>query len=472
MEEKKGLFGKSDKKEKMNIIVFSCLMLVIFVITFYGIHIFLSDFFYNNVSNNIYFKDIIFESILAILSFLVLLFWKNSYVFQQKCEKFIPSLRYGWFYLLFGGFFFLISIKESFVTNTPGVINLAIFCLLIGLYEEFLCRGWLLNEFLERYGESKKGIWTSIIVSGVIFGLIHFINLSSQDLASTITQVFSASATGVVFGVIYYRTKNIWTVVFLHAFWDFALMLNTVFPVTSVSEVISSVSYLGIVFSLLTCISELLVLLPFIKDIDADVKNNKLFWTSFIASFGFFISLILSLIGDVSGEVFKIGNISMREYSVLNDNYETYELKEKIEINDGYDNYKLENYSLSFYKTNSLLTLKNNITGKDISFEYDYLYDYGLYEFGEYYIIAYINLDNDGNNQLYYNYILKSELSNEDDFLEVIKNNMNYHLIESLGDLCIIHDKESNKEYLAVDTDDYGYFVLVEDGNVSLLNRN
>ena len=249
-------------------------------------------------------------------------------------------------------------------------------------------------------------------------------------------------------------------------------MLNTVFPVTSVSEVISSVSYLGIVFSLLTCISELLVLLPFIKDIDADVKNNKLFWTSFIASFGFFISLILSLIGDVSGEVFKIGNISMREYSVLNDNYETYELKEKIEINDGYDNYKLENYSLSFYKTNSLLTLKNNITGKDISFEYDYLYDYGLYEFGEYYIIAYINLDNDGNNQLYYNYILKSELSNEDDFLEVIKNNMNYHLIESLGDLCIIHDKESNKEYLAVDTDDYGYFVLVEDGNVSLLNRN
>ena len=198
-------------------------MLVIFVITFYGIHIFLSDFFYNNVSNNIYFKDIIFESILAILSFLVLLFWKNSYVFQQKCEKFIPSLRYGWFYLLFGGFFFLISIKESFVTNTPGVINLAIFCLLIGLYEEFLCRGWLLNEFLERYGESKKGIWTSIIVSGVIFGLIHFINLSSQDLASTITQVFSASATGVVFGVIYYRTKNIWTVVFLHAFWDFAL---------------------------------------------------------------------------------------------------------------------------------------------------------------------------------------------------------------------------------------------------------
>ena len=118
MEEKKGLFGKSVKKEKMNIIVFSCLMLVIFVITFYGIHIFLSDFFYNNVSNNIYFKDIIFESILAILSFLVLLFWKNSYVFQQKCEKFIPSLRYGCFYLLFG------------------------------LYEEFLCRGWILNEFL------------------------------------------------------------------------------------------------------------------------------------------------------------------------------------------------------------------------------------------------------------------------------------------------------------------------------------
>ena len=49
---------------------------------------------------------------------------------------------------------------------------------------------------------------------------------------------------------------------------------------------------------------------------------------------------------------------------------------------------------------------------------------------------------------------------------------MEYHLIQTYGKLCVIHNKEDNMEYLAVDTDDYGYFVLVEEGSVSLLNRD
>ena len=120
------------------------------------------------------------------------------------------------FFLLYGG---------SASSNVSGVINTAIFALLVGIYEEFLCRGWLLNEFLERYGETKKGVWISIIASGIIFGLIHFINVSSNGFAGTVTQVLSASATGILFGFIYYRTKNIWACVFLHGFYDFCLML-------------------------------------------------------------------------------------------------------------------------------------------------------------------------------------------------------------------------------------------------------
>ena len=37
------------------------------------------------------------------------------------------------------------------LNNVPGIINIGLLCFLIGIYEEFLLRGWLLNEFLERY---------------------------------------------------------------------------------------------------------------------------------------------------------------------------------------------------------------------------------------------------------------------------------------------------------------------------------
>ena len=147
--------NKPVKKERMNVYVFSILMFIIFVATFYVVHIYLRSFLFSNVFSNIHTYDIIGEAILAILAFIVLLFWKNSYVFTQKQEKFIPSLRYGWFYLIMGVVFFGLYGSAS-MNNVPGVINTAIFALLVGIYEEFLCRGWLLNEFLERYGETYE----------------------------------------------------------------------------------------------------------------------------------------------------------------------------------------------------------------------------------------------------------------------------------------------------------------------------
>ena len=194
-------------KKRVNIYVYSILMFVLFVFTFFVIHVYLSPLLYVNISENVFSMDIIFEAILAVLAFIVMLFWKNSYVFTQENEKFISSLKYGWFYLIIGGFFGLIFMLPA-LNNVPGIINIGLLCFLIGIYEEFLLRGWLLNEFLERYGNTKKGVWISIITSGIIFGLVHFINIASNGLATTFTQVLSASASGIVFGFIYYKTRQ------------------------------------------------------------------------------------------------------------------------------------------------------------------------------------------------------------------------------------------------------------------------
>ena len=465
--------NKPVKTERMNIYVFSILMFIVFVATFYVVHIYLRSFLFSNVFSNMHTYDIIGEAILAILAFVVLLFWKNSYVFTQKQEKFIPSLRYGWFYLIMGVVFFGLYGSAS-MNNVPGVINTAIFALLVGIYEEFLCRGWLLNEFLERYGETKKGVWVSIIASGVIFGLIHFINVSSNGFAGTVTQVLSASASGILFGFIYYRTKNIWSVVFLHAYWDFMLFLAQLSPVTSVSANISGTTVLAIIGSILLVLSELIIFLPFRKDVDKNVENKSLVKYGAIASGAYFVSFIISALGLVSTGIkeYEIGNLAIDEYSVIYDNYETYDIKKEVEIADELGVYTTENYSFSLYKTDSLLVFKNNTTGESVNFDFNSLYDYSLYEFKDYYLIAYVNLDKDGNAEFRYHYLYKSELSNENSYLHEVKNNGSMHLISDVGELCIVHNKETAYEYMAVKTDDYGYFVLEEQDKVSILNRD
>ena len=181
--------------------------------------------------------------------------------------------------------------------------------------------------------------------------------------------------------------------------------------------------------------------------------------------------MALGLISD-DMETYKIENLSINEYSVIYDNYETYDVKREAQVADEFGEYTLENYSFSFYKTDTILKLKNNLTGKEINFEFNDLYDYGLFELKGYYLLTYVDLDKDGNVVLNYHYLYDSDLSNDEDYLQKVKDNGNKHLISAGGDLCIVHNKENDNEYVAVKTDDYGYFVLEGQGKVSILNRD
>ena len=44
-----------------------------------------------------------------------------------------------------------------------------------------------------------------------------------QTLFETIMQVLQTTSVGILLGAIYFRTKNIWSVVALHGFYDFAI---------------------------------------------------------------------------------------------------------------------------------------------------------------------------------------------------------------------------------------------------------
>ena len=159
------------EKKKGNLLLLIIKIGFIFLIT---------DFIVSNVpammtravNTGKYGLSFIVEMFAALVVFIVMLLSKNQYVFTEKKEGFFKSIILGLPILIIAIAVFLVNIPSIFepALNLSNLITLILFCISIGLYEEFLCRGWLLNEFLEKYGSTRKQVITSIFISATIFG--------------------------------------------------------------------------------------------------------------------------------------------------------------------------------------------------------------------------------------------------------------------------------------------------------------
>ena len=457
----------TSNKKRMPFLVFAVLMGVIFVVTFFLIHFTFSSFLFDNIYNYPFGYEIIFEAIVAVLVFIVMLLWKNSYVFTQKKEKFGKGLAYGTFYLTFGCIMLLLNLAGGDI-NGRSVINLAIFCLLVGIYEEFLCRGWLLNEFLERYGTDNKSVFKCICISGIIFGLLHAVNVinGSMDSVSVIVQIISAAASGIGFGTIYYKTKNIWSVVFLHAFWDFSLMLGETSTVSTVAMSVKGSALISLIFGIILAVVELGIVRPFRKDlINSAPKKGKVIGNGIGLGIVYLVVMIIfaNVEANTVGTIYEFDQINFNSTKITTDTVETYRIKSS---SDG-DVVEKYNYSLSYdYDSNSLI-FKNDSTDDFVQLD-SLVEDYILVEHGDKYILGYVFTDDVSNHIFRYEFINKSDLSNEKSFLDDVKEKINSYAISDSGKLVTIEDGDNGDFYVAVKTDDYGYFVLTEENKMSV----
>jgi len=103
-----------------------------------------------------------------------------------------------------------------------GIRHLAILILvtlLIGVYEEALFRGILLKGASTRFS-----ILGAVMVSSVIFGLMHIVNfIDGQPLPETVIQIIHAAIGGFMYGMLRLRIGALWPVILLHGFWDMAV---------------------------------------------------------------------------------------------------------------------------------------------------------------------------------------------------------------------------------------------------------
>ena len=82
---------------------------------------------------------------------------------------------------------------------------------IVALYEEIVFRGYILNNLL-----SSVGKWPALVISALLFALAHAANPGYSILAAV--NIFLA---GVLLGINYIYTKNLWFAILLHFSWNF-----------------------------------------------------------------------------------------------------------------------------------------------------------------------------------------------------------------------------------------------------------
>jgi membrane protease YdiL (CAAX protease family) len=122
---------------------------------------------------------------------------------------------------------FLPLINSSLIIDTSKPVMVSLFTLMnfsIGLSEELLVRGVILGMLLLKWGNTKKGIYISVIVSSAIFGSGHICNLIANPsfLVATLSQIVYATSIGIFFAACVLRSKTIWPMIIFHAAFDFA----------------------------------------------------------------------------------------------------------------------------------------------------------------------------------------------------------------------------------------------------------
>ena len=122
-------------------------------------------------------------------------------------------------------------------------IELLLISLLIGAAEETIYRGLMLNTL------KVRGPWTAAIVTSVLFGLSHSLNLlSGKSGTEILIQVAYALAIGFGFAAVALRTGLLWPLILVHALIDFTSFLGR----TGLSPTWNAAAGIGVTFAFMS----------------------------------------------------------------------------------------------------------------------------------------------------------------------------------------------------------------------------
>lgn len=219
-----------EKLRQKNVYIYVILVLLIFKVVqnlavYPSVLLYKAGLYPTDEAGMTCFAAIVMEVVTSIVMIILLWRTKKLDLLKKKGKGFFKSLPIAGYQLTFV-LMSAISIVGHVISDgakfqTP--INIFLFVvsmLLVGLAEELCCRAIVAQSLLEKFGTSKKGVWTAAITSGVLFGTLHLTNLTTGELVPVLIQTISACLSGILFAAVYFRSGNIWVPIFVHGIYD------------------------------------------------------------------------------------------------------------------------------------------------------------------------------------------------------------------------------------------------------------
>jgi len=231
----------------MKILKSNVTKIILASIIFPVVMILISLFVHNKNSTSVW------QMLSDLLVFLVAFFLNNRY-FKQKVSWFNPRDLGQQLYTAFPAII-IIAVLDSPMLQVPDFkvkLEVIVLCLFVGLAEEYIFRGILIDLFLKLFRNNVLG---AVIGSSVMFGMIHLMNLRALPIGYVSAQVLFAIAIGILFGTIYVKTRNLSNVILLHALRDmFPMFSNKMVSEMSMTKFSIATIYVMLVFLVITLI--------------------------------------------------------------------------------------------------------------------------------------------------------------------------------------------------------------------------
>ncbi len=144
---------------------------------------------------------------------------KEMFSTKVNWLRYLPIFIFFTVYLLAGA---ILQYGKLEIVNSFGFDDIIVF-LFVGLTEELVFRGWLLNLTL-----SKKRKWLSVAINAIMFLAIHFpIWISNGLFISHFTSLgfLLIIALSVIFSHTFIKSKNILVPIALHMYWDLIMFM-------------------------------------------------------------------------------------------------------------------------------------------------------------------------------------------------------------------------------------------------------
>ena len=117
-----------------------------------------------------------------------------------------------------------LSVLEGEARVTGSFWQLALLlleCLAVGFFEEMTFRAFVMLTVMEKRRSTRKQIFTSIIITSVIFGLVHLINMLTSSPVAVLLQICYSFLIGAMCAVVLLICGNVWICVLIHGLFNF-----------------------------------------------------------------------------------------------------------------------------------------------------------------------------------------------------------------------------------------------------------